>query len=167
MNLLLSRKYLTLCFCLGTEIGVGWESPKHVQNVEPAVCSQQPLSVHWWKQRYPVVVGPQYHMSLQTKCLGGVGEELQQLSAVGRLLWSCLYSIQQTSTKQHNKSRKKKSVILMILCKSCNIMITHFKSVPWCRGSFLVLLWALQSRCKTLGRQTNSSVVYNGCRQSM
>lgn len=46
MNLLLNRNNLTLCLCLGTEIGIGWESPKNVQNVKPAVCPQQSLSVH-------------------------------------------------------------------------------------------------------------------------
>lgn len=109
MTLFLSGNYLTFRLCLGAEIGVGRESPEHVQYVEPPVCPQQPLSVHRGKQRYPVVVGPQYNMSLQTKSLGRVGQELQQSSAFTGLLWSCLHTIQQASTKQENTSRKTQS----------------------------------------------------------
>lgn len=100
-----SRNYLTFCLRLWTEIGISWESPEHVQYVEPPVCTQQPLSVHRGKQRHPVVVGPQHNMFLQTKSLGRVGQQLQQSSALRRLLWSCLYAIQQASAEQMNASK--------------------------------------------------------------
>lgn len=91
---------LDFCLRLWAEVGISRKAPEHVQYVEPPISAQQSLSVHRGEQWHFVIVGPHQNMSLQRETFGRLSQELEKPSALGGLLGSCIYPVQQASRVQ-------------------------------------------------------------------
>lgn len=65
INTLFTIDYLIFCFCLWTEVGIGGESPEHIQYVEPPISPHQSLCIDGGEQWYLVTVWFYNNISLK------------------------------------------------------------------------------------------------------